>query len=131
MYLYIGLLACVCLFIYIYIHIYIYIYMHTYIHTYIHTYTHPLSQCPQGGSRHVATDFQRSPPLASSTHYLHIYTYIYIYIYIYMHIYIYIYIVFPPPRTYSGISKRGFTLLDLCASSFRRGHANLLCIVPI
>ena len=24
-----------------------------------------------------------------------------------------------------------FTLLDLCASSLRRGHANLLCIVPI
>ena len=24
-----------------------------------------------------------------------------------------------------------FTLLDLCESSLRRGHANLLCIVPI
>ena len=24
-----------------------------------------------------------------------------------------------------------FTLLDVCASSLRRGHANLLCIVPI
>ena len=24
-----------------------------------------------------------------------------------------------------------FTLLDLCVSSLRRGHANLLCIVPI
>ena len=23
------------------------------------------------------------------------------------------------------------TLLDLCVSSLRRGHANLLCIVPI
>ena len=23
-----------------------------------------------------------------------------------------------------------FTLLDLCVSSLRRGHANLLCIVP-
>ena len=24
-----------------------------------------------------------------------------------------------------------FTLLDLCVSSSRRGHANILCIVPI
>ena len=40
--------------------------------------------------------------------------YIYVYIYIYMYIYIYIYI-----------------FLDLCVSSLRRGHANLLCIVPI
>ena len=29
------------------------------------------------------------------------------------------------------IQKRMFTLLDLCVSSLRRGHANLLCIVPI
>ena len=27
--------------------------------------------------------------------------------------------------------KKMFTLLDLCVSSLRRGHANLLCIVPI
>ena len=27
--------------------------------------------------------------------------------------------------------KELFTLLDLCVSSLRRGHANLLCIVPI
>ena len=24
-----------------------------------------------------------------------------------------------------------FTLLDLCVSSLRRGHANLLCVIPI
>jgi hypothetical protein len=30
-----------------------------------------------------------------------------------------------------GICKKMFTLLDLCVSSLRRGHANLLCIVPI
>ena len=30
-----------------------------------------------------------------------------------------------------GIGKKLFTLLDLCVSSLRRGHANLLCIVPI
>ena len=24
-----------------------------------------------------------------------------------------------------------FTLLDVCVSSLRRGHANLLCVVPI
>ena len=27
--------------------------------------------------------------------------------------------------------KTLFTLLDLCVSSLRRGHANLLCVVPI
>ena len=41
------------------------------------------------------------------------------YMYIYIYIYIYIY------------SLLGVTLLDLCVSSLRRGHANLLCIVPI
>ena len=30
-----------------------------------------------------------------------------------------------------GSTKKLFTLLDLCVSSLRRGHANLLCIVPI
>ena len=30
-----------------------------------------------------------------------------------------------------GSPKKFFTLLDLCVSSLRRGHANLLCIVPI
>ena len=30
-----------------------------------------------------------------------------------------------------GSTKELFTLLDLCVSSLRRGHANLLCIVPI
>ena len=29
------------------------------------------------------------------------------------------------------ICEKLFTLLDLCVSSLRRGHANLLCIVPI
>ena len=29
------------------------------------------------------------------------------------------------------LQKKLFTLLDLCVSSLRRGHANLLCIVPI
>ena len=28
------------------------------------------------------------------------------------------------------VAKKLFTLLDLCVSSLRRGHANLLCIVP-
>ena len=27
--------------------------------------------------------------------------------------------------------KKSVTLLDLCGSSLRRGHANLFCIVPI
>ena len=30
-----------------------------------------------------------------------------------------------------GASKKLSTLLDLCVSSLRRGHANLLCIAPI
>jgi hypothetical protein len=30
-----------------------------------------------------------------------------------------------------ALQKKLFTLLDLCVSSLRRGHANLLCIVPI
>ena len=30
-----------------------------------------------------------------------------------------------------GFRKKMVTLLDLCVSSLRRGHANLLCIVPI
>ena len=30
-----------------------------------------------------------------------------------------------------SVDKKLFTLLDLCVSSLRRGHANLLCIVPI
>ena len=38
--------------------------------------------------------------------------YIYIYIYVLLHV-------------------NMFTLLDACVSSLRRGHANLLCIVPI
>ena len=32
---------------------------------------------------------------------------------------------------YGTQQKKMFTLLDLCVSSLRRGHANLLCIVPI
>ena len=31
----------------------------------------------------------------------------------------------------SMLQKKLFTLLDLCVSSLRRGHANLFCIVPI
>ena len=30
-----------------------------------------------------------------------------------------------------NVDKKLYTLLDLCVSSLRRGHANLLCIVPI
>jgi len=30
-----------------------------------------------------------------------------------------------------NLQKKLDTLLDLCVSSLRRGHANLLCIVPI
>ena len=33
--------------------------------------------------------------------------------------------------TVAALGKKCDTLLDLCVSSLRRGHANLLCIVPI
>ena len=33
--------------------------------------------------------------------------------------------------TLGDLKKKLVTLLDLCVSSLRRGHANLLCIVPI
>ena len=40
---------------------------------------------------------------------------------------------YPPLWVCGGgdAGKKLFTLLDLCVSSLRRGHANLLCIVPI
>ena len=34
-------------------------------------------------------------------------------------------------KTILPLRKKLGTLLDLCVSSLRRGHANLLCIVPI
>ena len=34
-------------------------------------------------------------------------------------------------RAGAELSKKIDTLLDLCVSSLRRGHANLLCVVPI
>ena len=34
-------------------------------------------------------------------------------------------------RFFSSFCFKMFTLLDLCVSSLRRGHANLLCIVQI
>ena len=62
---------------------------------------------------------------------------IYIYIYRERETYIYIYIytcclsdVFAR-RAPTNQQKQMFTLLDLCVSSLRRGHVNLLCIVPI
>ena len=51
---------------------------------------------------------------------MYIYIYIYVCICMYMYIYIYIYVF-----------EQLLTLLDLWVSSLRRGHANLLCIVPI
>ena len=39
--------------------------------------------------------------------------------------------VFPKPRFPKPGYAKLFTLLDLCVSSLRRGHANILCIVPI
>ena len=37
----------------------------------------------------------------------------------------------PKKGTRVNVAKKLYTLLDLCVSSLRRGHANLLCIVPI
>ena len=53
--------------------------------------------------------------------YTHIYTYMYICVCMYKYKYIYI---------YTHMYKLHM-ILDLCVSSLRRGHANLLCIVPI
>ena len=53
---------------------------------------------------------------------MYVYIYIYIYICIIDNIYIYIYIYI--------CMHVLFTLLALCVSSLRRGHADLLCIVP-
>ena len=36
-----------------------------------------------------------------------------------------------PSHISPQVFKKMVTLLDLCVSSLRRGHANLLCIVPI
>ena len=40
-------------------------------------------------------------------------------------------LICPPALKCARHRKKLFTLLDLCVSSLRRGHANLLCIVPI
>ena len=37
----------------------------------------------------------------------------------------------PPSKSSLRCDAKNDTLLDLCVSSLRRGHANLLCIVPI
>ena len=57
--------------------------------------------------------------------------YIYIYTYIYIYIYIYTWRVSLASLLSLGGRERSSGLLDLCVSSLRRGHANLLCIVPI
>ena len=81
--------------------------------------------------------------------YIYIYTRMYMY-YMYIYIYIYTYVLnlrLPGAVAcscpfqlqgrldllYSTLlySTLLFTLLDLCVSSLRRDHANLLCIVPI
>ena len=78
--------------------------------------------------------------------YIYIYTYMYIYIYIhiyihihththiheYIYIYIYIYIYkYVNPAAYFNIEISLRSLLDLCVSSLRWGHASLLCVVPM
>ena len=78
--------------------------------------------------------------------YIYIYIYIYVTIYIYIYIYAYIHTSMLGERTLgrslhvlrwrfllkpSLVRFSLFTLLDLCVSSLRRGHATLLCIVPI
>ena len=56
--------------------------------------------------------------------------------YIYIYIYIYLKKIHKINKTKWGWAekkkkKKFDTLLDLCVSSLRRGHANLLCIFPI
>ena len=102
----------------IYIYIYIYIQRNKYIHIYIYIYIHLLIYV-----------------------FIHIHMYIYIYIYVCIHTYIFVFGFWRAPP--AGLTRRRsgrapppgssglFTLLDLCVSSLRRGHANVLCIVPI
>ena len=109
--------VCIYIYIYMYIYIYIYIYMCAYVHIHIYIYVYI---CP------------------------HIYIYIYIYI---ISIIITIHFGMPskPCRSKSRtrqsrtvpsllhanrVHNKLFTLLDVCVSSLRRGHANILCIVP-
>ena len=101
---------------YIYIYIYLFIYLFTFICiviSCIYIYIHICS------------------------YHLHIYIYIhthytlYIYIYIYIHMYVYVYLSHSPPAAPHGVDGASFTLLDVCVSSLRRGHANILCIVSI
>ena len=66
---------------------------------------------------------------------MYIYIYMYTYIHTYIHTYIYIY-TYINDNNNNNISlylsmHTLFTLPDLRVSSLRRGHANLLCIVPI
>ena len=39
--------------------------------------------------------------------------------------------IYPQSKQLLHVAAKCFALLDLCVSSLRRGHANLLCIVPI
>ena len=115
---------------YIYIYIYIYIwcvcvYIHIYIYIYIHICIYPFrSRLARSSPPSAGTTFGSVETVLAN-----ICIYIYIYIYI---IYIYIYNVH-----YSSIIINAhayitlFTLLDPCASSVRRGHATLLCVVPM
>ena len=77
--------------------------------------------------------------------------YVCMYVYVCVYIYIYIYMSEALGMRREGRDRRAtastarllcpirlpmlplvmLTLLDLCVSSLRRGHANLLCIVPI
>ena len=87
----------------------------------------------------------KSPSLSISLS-LYIYIYIYVHIcvcvcaYVCIYIYIYIYTHAHTSNSFARNSKKrsrvarygvSSLLLELCVSSLRRGHANLLCIVPI
>ena len=72
---------------------------------------------------------------------VYIYIYVYVYIYIYIHIYDYIINHCDCNRNHKLLQRllthfgncynyHRFTLLDLCVSFLRRGHGNVLCIVP-
>ena len=63
--------------------------------------------------------------------YIYIYMLYKLYVYTLYNIYIYIYIYIYTCANKWFLGSNLFTLLKLCVSSLRGGHANPLCIVPM
>ena len=62
---------------------------------------------------------------------IYMFTYLYVFKSKYRYIGVYIYIQRSQVHEKSMAWQKMFTLLELCVSFLRRGHGNLLCVVPI